>query len=54
MLYSKMRKSIRQLNRFSYCFYRRQLNEIKVGFIYRLIEFTENTYHKEEEERTEQ
>lgn len=44
MLYSKLRKAIRQLNRFSYEHFRKTLKEIKISFIYRLIDFTENSY----------
>lgn len=40
MLYSKLRKAVRQLNRFTYEFYRKVLKEIKISFIYRLVEFT--------------
>lgn len=54
MLYSKLRKSIRQLNRFAYEHYRKQLKEIKISFIYRLIEFTENSYRKTPQERNPQ
>ena len=52
MLYSKLRKSVRQLNRFSYLYYRKTLKEIKISFINRLIEFTEAAYKKPENERT--
>jgi hypothetical protein len=40
MLYSKLRKAIRQLNRFVFLYYRKEIKEIKLNFIYRLIEFT--------------
>jgi hypothetical protein len=54
MLYSKLRKSVRQLNRFSYLYYRKQLKQIKISFINRLIEFTEATYRKVLRERTQE
>lgn len=53
MLYSKLRKAIRQLNRFIFLYYRREIKEIKLTFVYRLIEFTENAYKKEEGLRNE-
>ena len=46
MLYSRMRRSIRLLNRFIFDNYRKQLKEIKISFIYRLIDFTEKSYKK--------
>jgi len=53
MLYSKMRKSVRQLNRFSYIYFRRVLKQIKLSFVNRLIDITETAYKKVEIERTE-
>jgi hypothetical protein len=54
MLYSKLRKAVRQLNRFTYEFYRKVLKEIKISFIYRLVEFTENSYKRPAHQRTQQ
>jgi hypothetical protein len=51
MLYSKLRKAIRQLNRFLFIYYRKEIKEIKLNFIYRLIEFTENAYKRDAAER---
>lgn len=44
MLYSRMRKSIRLLNRFILENYKNSVKEIKIAFIYRLIHFTEKSY----------
>lgn len=52
MLYSKMRKSVRQLNRFSYIYYRRSLKQIKLTFVNRLIDITQSAYKKVENDRT--
>jgi hypothetical protein len=46
MLFSILRKSVRQLNRFRYIFYRRVIKEIQIGFIYKISDFTENIYKK--------
>jgi hypothetical protein len=46
MLYSRMRKSIRLLNRFILENYKNSIKEIKIAFIYRLIHFTEKSYKK--------
>jgi hypothetical protein len=46
MLYSRMRRSVRLLNRFIFENFRKQLKEIKISFIYRLIDFTEKSYKK--------
>lgn len=54
MLYSRMRRSVRLLNRFIFDNYRKQLKEIKISFIYRLIDFTEKSYKKSEGNRNEQ
>lgn len=52
MLYSKMRKSVRQLNRFIYNCFKRELKQIKISFINWLIEITEGAYKKVENNRT--
>jgi len=54
MLYSRMRRSVRLLNRFIFLNYRKQLKEINISFIYRLIDFTEKSYKKTENSRNEQ
>ena len=46
MLYSRMRKSVRQLNRLVYGFFKKELKQIKISFINRLIEITEAAYRK--------
>lgn len=51
MLYSRMRRSVRLLNRFIFLNYRKQLKEINISFIYRLIDFTEKSYKKVEHSR---
>ena len=51
MLYSRMRRSVRLLNRFIFLNYRKQLKEINISFIYRLIDFTEKSYKKTENSR---
>jgi hypothetical protein len=51
MFNSKLRKSVRLLNRFIYLYYRKQLKEIKVGFVNRLSEFTEAAHKKPEGQR---
>ena len=52
MLYSKMRKTVRQLNRFSYIYYRKSLKQIKLTFVNRLIDITETAYKKAEKDRS--
>jgi len=42
------------LNRFIFENYRKQLKEIKISFIYRLIDFTEKSYKKPLPYRNEQ
>lgn len=54
MLYSRMRKSVRQLNRFVHNRFRKELKPIKISFINRLIEVTESAYKQPENERNEQ
>ena len=54
MLYSRMRKSIRLLNRFILENYKSSIKEIKIAFIYRLIHFTEKSYKKTLGARNEQ
>ena len=53
MLYSRMRKAVRQLNRFAYCFFRRELKEIKLAFVNRLVDITEGAYKKTPADRSE-
>lgn len=47
-----MRKSVRQLNRFSFLYFKRVLKQIKLSFVNRLIDITETAYKKIEEERS--
>jgi hypothetical protein len=47
-----MRKSVRQLNRFGYIYFRRQLKPIKLSFVNRLIDITETAYKKTDPERS--
>ena len=54
MLYSRMRKSIRLLNRFILENYKNSIKEIKIAFIYRLIHFTEKSYKQNMGGRNEQ
>lgn len=54
MLYSRMRRSVRLLNRFIFLNYRKLLKEINISFIYRLIDFTEKSYKKMENSRNQQ